>query len=157
MDGADRRFRIWMTVILIVLGLSKHFNLPAAVTEVGRIVANGIGGYESRRWAQVFILLLVAIGLILVIRWSARHKVFLRIWEYGAPEIICVCYLCSLVILRAISLHQVGAWLAAEVFGFRLNWIVELTGIYTLMVILLMRIFAKTDRTGNVKNDDFRV
>jgi hypothetical protein len=156
MDGADRRFRIWMTVIIIVLGLSKHFNLPAAVTEVGRIFANRMGGYESRRWAQVFILLIVAIGLIFVIRWSARHKAFLSIWKRCAPEMICLCYLGSLVILRAISLHQIGSWLAAEAFGVRLNWIVELTGIYTLMVILLIRIFTRADRTGNVKNHDLR-
>jgi hypothetical protein len=57
---------------------------------------------------------------------------------------ICLCYLCGLVILRAISLHQVGALLSAEVFGVRINWIAELAGIYALIAILLRRIVAKT-------------
>jgi hypothetical protein len=144
MDGTDRRFRISMTVVVLVLGISKHFNLPAAVTEIGRIVANQMGGYQLRRGLQVFMLLLVTIGLILLLRWSARHRVFPGVWERYAPEMICLFYLGGLVILRTVSLHQVGALLFAEVFGVRINWIAELTGIYALVVILLMRILAKT-------------
>jgi hypothetical protein len=152
MDGTERRFRIAMTVVLIVLGLSKHFNLPAAVTEVGRIVANWIGGYELRRWLQVFMLLLVAIGVILLIRWFARHRSFDALWRRCAPEIICLFSLCGLFMLRAISLHQAGALLAAEVFGVPLNWIVELTAIHSLAVILLWRMVARGDRANSLRN-----
>jgi hypothetical protein len=146
MDGTDRRFRISMTLVVLVLGISKHFNLPAALTEIGRIVATQMGGYDLRRGIQIFMLLLVAIGLILLIRWSASHQGLLGIWERYRPETICLVYLCGLVILRAISLHQIGALLFAEVFGIRINWIAELAGIYALGVILLMRILAKTSK-----------
>ena len=65
-------------------------------------------------------------------------------WVRYAPEMICLVYLCGLVILRAISLHQVGALLSAEVVGVRINWIAELTGVYALIVILLLRMLTKT-------------
>jgi hypothetical protein len=151
MDGMERRIRMAMTGLLIVHGLSKHFNLPAAVTEIGRIVAHWIGGYDLRRWLQVLMLLLVAIGLVLLIRWSVRRKSFLGAWRRCAPEMICLCCLCGLVILRAISLHQAGALLATEVFGVRLSWIVELSGIYSLVVILLRRMLGRTDGTDSVR------
>jgi hypothetical protein len=144
MDGTDRRFRIFTTVVVLVLGLSKQFNLPAAVTEIGRIVANWMGGYELRRGLQVFMLLVVAVSLILLIRWAASHKAFPRVWQRFAPEMVCLCYLCGLVILRAISFHYIGRLLFAEVFGVRINWIAELIGIYALFVMLLIRVLAET-------------
>lgn len=131
---------------VVFLGLSKHFNLPGAVTEMGRMVANRIGGYDSRRWAQALLLGLVAIGVSLLIRWSVRQTFFSRVWRRRAPELICLSYLFGLFFLRAVSLHQVGALLAVEVSGVRLNWIVELAGIYMLMGILLIRLFARPAR-----------
>lgn len=144
MDGTDRRFRSFTTVVVLLLGISKQFNLPAAVTEIGRIVANWMGGYELRRGSQVFMLLLVAVGLILLIRWAASHKTFPGVWQRFAPEMVCLCYLCGLVILRAISFHPIGRLLSAEVFGVRINWIAELIGIYALFVVLLIRVLAET-------------
>jgi hypothetical protein len=79
----------------------------------------------------------------LVRRWVTREE-FRVVWKRGAPEMLCIAYLCALTILRAISLHQVGALLSAEVCGVRINWIVELAGVYALMVILLVRILARS-------------
>jgi hypothetical protein len=143
-EGTDRRFRMLITLVVLVLGLSKQFNLPGAVTEMGRMLAYQSGRYEGRRWPQVFMMSLVAIGFVLFIRWWAKQKTFIEIRERASPELICLLCLCSLVILRAISLHHVGALLSAEVFGVRLGWMVELAGIYALVVILLVRIRAKT-------------
>ena len=143
-DWPVRRFRIFITVVVLVLGISKHVNLPGAITEIGRLIAYQMGGYEARRSIQGVMVFVVALGLLLIIRRSASREAFLAVRERGAPEIICLSYLCGLAILRAISLHQVGALLSAEVFGVRVNWIVELAGIYALVAILLMRILAQT-------------
>lgn len=151
MDATDARWRIMMTGVVIALGLSKQFNLPGAVTEVGRMVVNAIGGYEWRRWAQGFMLLLGGIVLLFVVRWSTRHNAFVRIWRCCAPEMICLSYLSGLLILRAISFHHVGTLLAADVLGVRVNWIAELTGVYSLIIILLVRILARTDRAEPIR------
>ena len=139
-----------MTVTVFLLGLGKHFNLPAAITEIGRIVANQIGGYELRRGLQVCMLCFVAIGVFLVIRWSTSHRLFNGLWKRRAPEIICLFFLCGLVILRAISLHEVGALLATEVFGVRLNRVAELTAVHSLIVILLIRMIPRGGRADSV-------
>jgi hypothetical protein len=143
MNGAVRRFRIVIPVVVLILGISKHINLPGAVTEIGRLLAFQLGGYEARRSVQVLLVFVVVIGLLLLIRRWLSQKALRVVWERGAPEIICLFYLGGLVVLRAISLHHIGALLSAEVFGVRLNWIVELAGIYALFVILLVRIFSK--------------
>lgn len=141
-DVTDERFRISLTALVAFLGITKHFNLPGAVTELGRIVVNQIGGYEFRREAQAVGLGIIAIGMILVVRWATRHPGFREIWQRRAPEIVCLLYLCGLVVLRAVSLHHVGAFFAAEWFGVRVNWVVELCGIYSLMAIVIIRILA---------------
>jgi len=92
------------------------------------------------------VLLLITISVILGVRWATRHPWFSEIWKRRAPEMICLAYLCGLVVLRAVSLHQVGALLGAEVFGVRVNWIVELSGIYALMVIVVIRILAPPEQ-----------
>lgn len=150
MDTNVRRFRFLITAVVLILGISKHINLPGAVTEIGRLVAHQMGGYDERRWVQVFMVLVVATGLLLLIRRWVTQEALLVVWARGAPEMLCLLWLCSLAMLRAISLHQVGALLSAEVFGVRINWIVELFGIYALVVILLVRIFAKRSN-GSIK------
>lgn len=145
-DATVRRFRLLITAVVLFLGISKHLNLPGAVTEIGRLAAHQMGGYDERRSVQVVMVLFVAIGLLLLFRRWVTRKAFLVAWERGAPEMMCLFWLCSLAMLRAISLHQVGALLSAEVFDVRINWIVELGGVYALVVILLVRIFAKTSQ-----------
>lgn len=142
----DRRFQMGMTTVVIFLGLSKHFNLPGAVTEIGRFLAKAIGGYESRRWPQAVLLLLIGFVLAWLVRWSVHHPRFRVVWQHRAPEIIGLGYLCGLFVLRAVSLHQMGALLAIEVFGLRLNWLVELSGIYALIAIVLFRLRMRTER-----------
>jgi len=143
---ADERFRISLTALVAFLGIAKHFNLPGAVTELGRMVVNQIGGYEFRREAQVVGLGIITIGVVLVVRWATQHPEFRNTWQRRAPEIVCLIYLCGLVVLRAVSLHQVGALFAAEVFGVRVNWLVELGGIYLLTAIVVIRIIAPLDQ-----------
>ena len=135
--------RLALTAVILFLGLAKHFNLPGAVTEMGRLFVNQIGGYEWRRWAQAIALLAGAVALAFAIRWAARGPSLATIWRRCAPELICLCLLCTLFILRAVSLHHAGAVLVAEVGGIRLNWIVELTGIYALVFVLIGRLLGR--------------
>src|SRR5688572_21329675 len=58
-NGRLRRFRIITTIVILVLGISKQFNLPGAVTEIGRLVADQNAQYYVRRWAQVLMVLFV--------------------------------------------------------------------------------------------------
>ena len=83
----------------------------------------------------------LVLGLVFVIRRWATQRAFLVVRHRAAPEMICLAALGALALLRAISLHQVGALLSVEVFGVRISWIVELACLHALMLILLVRIF----------------
>lgn len=147
MEQAERRLRIFLTLAVFALGLAKQFNLPGAVTELGRLVVDQFGGYEGRRGLQTALMVLVGLGFLWVVRWGLRRNAV--VWNRGAPEAICLLWLGGLALLRVISLHQAGAALATEVFGLRLNWIVELAGIYALVIVLGLRI-----RTPARRNPD---
>ena len=112
------------------------------------MIANQAGGYDMRRWLQVFMLLLLAVGLLLLVRWSVRHKAWGGIWACCAPELIGLVYLCGLFVLRAVSLHGAGALLSAEVIGLRVNWIAELAGIHALNLVFIIRMLARTSPRG---------
>ena len=146
------RFRILLTGVIVVLGMCKQFNLPGAVTEIGRIVANHLGRYEWRRWAQVLVLLIGGFVFIRVVASFARHPAFFRSWRRYAPEMICLGWLGGLVILRAISFHYIGAVLAVAVHGVSVNRLVELGGIYALISILLVRLLSRTSRRCRSQN-----
>jgi hypothetical protein len=141
-DPAVRRFRRVIPVVLVVLGISKQLNLPGAVTEIARLVLQQLGAYEVRRALQVGMLVVGAVGLVFVIRRWATQRAFLVVRQRATPELICLAALGALALLRAISLHQVGALLSVEVFGVRISWIVELACLHALMLILLVRIFS---------------
>lgn len=140
LDRAEARFRLILAGMILLLGVTKEFNVPGALTELGRMAVSAVGGYEFRRGPQAVVVGLTLLGIVLTIRWARRRPWFHDVWQRHAPEIICVAYLCSLVALRVISLHQVGAWLAVEIAGVRVNAIVELSGIYALVIIIVRRI-----------------
>lgn len=124
-----------MFLALIVLGLIKQFNLLSAVTEMWRIIARSGGLMEQRRIVQAgAMILFVSIGVIfsgfLYRRLSQSFSVQEKLAAIGLT------YLILFVGLRAISLHQCGTVLSYEIWGVRINWIVELFGIYWICLMI---------------------
>lgn len=149
LDGAERRFAVVMTCLLLGLGLIKNLDLFSLVSGIGRLIAEKRGWIESRRAFQAGLMLLVVVGFVVLFTRAVKQEAFARIRRERAPELACLVYLCLFVLLRGISLHQLGALLSFEVFGVRLNWIAELGGLGTLALILLARLFGKGARIEN--------
>jgi len=128
--AADRRRRrLWLGVALLMsfLCVNKQLDLQTLFTKIGRDVALRGGWYDSRRIVQfLFVLAVAAAGvgtLVLVVR-----KTRLIIKEQKLL-LVGVCFLLSFIIIRALSFHHVGEFLGRGIFGFRMNWLLELTGI----------------------------
>lgn len=113
---------------LVVLGVCKQFNLPSALTEIGRIVLRSAGLMPSRRVIQAILIVLLGVVLLLAGAYLVRRCA--QGLRRHLPLLLCSVYLCLFVVLRAISLHQYEAILGYTVAGARLNWIGELAGIY---------------------------
>jgi hypothetical protein len=133
----DRAF--WFTVFFIMafLGVCKHFNLPSALTEVGRILARSEGWMQQRRVVQIGIMAGAGIGGIFIVVLLLRripHEIKKRHWM----TLLCLFYIVAFVAFRTISLHAWGTVLSYRIFGLRVNWIGELAGIFGICVSVVV-------------------
>lgn len=123
---------VWWVIACFLgfLGVNKQLDLQTALTELAKLAAHAGGWYESRRVVQLaFIVLLIAVaGLVLLVlaRFGRPTLGRLRVALVG------VVLLALFVCVRAVSFHHVDILFGTDVHGFRLNWILELSGIGVL-------------------------
>lgn len=123
---------VWwaITCMLGFLGVNKQLDLQTALTELAKLIAHAGGWYDNRRVVQLaFILLLVLVAgaaLAALVRFGRPALGRLRVALVG------VVLLGLFVCVRAVSFHHVDILFGTDVHGFRLNWILELSGIGVL-------------------------
>lgn len=123
----------WLLVFgLLALGINKQLDLQSAFTEVGRIFATQYGWYESRHKVQVvFIYAVIAVALssLSALAFLSRKAPFPTILALIGS----VC-LVSFVVIRASSFHHFDHYIDSVMFGLRMNWILEMGGIFIIIV-----------------------
>lgn len=127
----DRIFWVVIVMGMVVLGLIKQFNLLSALTEAGRMVARSGGWVEERRLIQVCVLM-VTFGIFVFI---AKRVCFasLSVATRHSVTALGFVYLLFFVACRGISWHYFDVFLSCEIFGVRINWLAELSGIYWVL------------------------
>jgi hypothetical protein len=141
-DVRELRAWTWITAAFLALGITKLLGLETALTETSRLVARSQGWYSQRQLVQIAFIVVVAvicvIALIIIARWArkASAATFLAL----TSSIFCVGY----VLVRAASFHHVDGIIYTQVFGLRLNWIMEIGGIG----IVLLATFARKSQLG---------
>ncbi len=124
-----RRRRLWLgvAVFMLLLCINKQFDLQSLVTDVGRVLADRGGWYDSRRIVQRwFVLGVAAVGVMtfVILVWKIRSVLRESVWLLlGLTSLI------TFIVIRAASFHHVDVLLRQEILGLRLNWILELGGI----------------------------
>ena len=127
-----RWFWFIATFILLLLAVNKQLDIQTLFAEVGRFLANHYGFYEKRRVVQtVFVLLVVCTSLTFLIFLSillkgAHHTV--KLAHFGLIVIV------AFIIIRASSFHQVDAYLGLEFLNVRVNWLIEIAGIFIVAI-----------------------
>jgi len=126
-------------VILVVafglvtfLGINKQLDLQSWFTDVGRDISKDQGWYEGRRPVQIaFVLLLAVISISMLV----GAFVFLR-KSIGSHllMIIGLTLLCGFVVARATSFHWMDSLIGSETAGIEVNWILELGGIFLVVI-----------------------
>lgn len=122
--------RIWLAVALgmAALCVNKQLDLQSLFTDIGRLASYHEGWYERRREFQKWFV----VGAI------AGAGVFsgLFIWRFHA---FCVrhklltagvLFLVTFIVVRAISFHHVDSFLKVNLLGVKMNWALELGGIF---------------------------
>jgi hypothetical protein len=139
--GESRRESRWFwvgsAIVLTLLGINKQLDLQSLLTQVGRDMARAEGWYEQRRTIQAAFICLVGfvgiVGLILAQRLSRSRD---------RAQTIALCgmvFLFVFIVVRAASFHHVDVALNhLRAFG-KLNWLLELGGIATVLLGALVR------------------
>ncbi len=127
-----QREKIWLLVSLgmAVLCVNKQLDLQSLFTAIGRVVAWHGGWFEERRSYQIWIVL----GVILVCgicgAWSLwRYHSF---WRKHLLLATGGLFLGTFIVVRAVSFHHVDVFLNSAMAGIRMNWLLELGGIFLI-------------------------
>ena len=132
---------VWLAsaMVLLLLALDRKLDFLAWVIARGRQIARSDGWYWShRRIIQAtvtFTMLLLGMGLMLACGWSMRDMALRQRIACWASV-----YLFCLIILRAISLHEVDRLLYRKrkfLLGLPLNLVIEPLGIAVLAMAAL--------------------
>jgi hypothetical protein len=132
--GADRRFiRFWSVIglMMILLGINKQLDLQSLFTEVGRQVARMQGWMDQRRVVQFwFIMALGTAAMGGFLSFAVSRRDLFRRFKLA---FIGLFFLLSFIVIRAASFHHFDQMLGFRLFGVRMNWALELTGIYLII------------------------
>lgn len=123
----ERRLWIGVAVFMALLCVNKQLDLQTLLTKIGRELAVRGGWYEHRRPVQFLFVLAIAAVAVAAFVWVVRKT--RSILKERRLLLVGVCFMLSFIIIRASSFHHVAVILGAEIWGIRLNWLLELGGI----------------------------
>jgi hypothetical protein len=123
-------------VLMIALGINKQLDLQSLFTEIGRQVARHQGWMEDRRVVQFWFIVslgTIAVGSFLWVVFFLRDS-----FKQFRLAFTGIFLLLLFVMIRAVSFHHVDAFLGLRFLDMKMNWIIELGGIYTILVAGVM-------------------
>jgi hypothetical protein len=137
----DRRsFLFWciISLLMIMLGINKQLDLQSLFTEVGRQIARAQGWMDHRRIVQVWFIMAFGSAAIAAFLLFVRIKpdLFKRFPLAFAGLFFLLCF----IVIRAVGFHHFDEILGFRLFGPKMNWLLELTGIYSISIAGLLEI-----------------
>lgn len=142
--GLQRFFWISVALLFLFLSVNKQLDLQSFITAIGRCYSQVNGWYDERReFQRQFIWGLIgvtSIGFLFMI-WKLR-----RIVRTNWVAILGVFLVVLFILVRAVGFHHFDAVIRYEVNDIRMNWVMELGGIF--FVILGALLLPRRDRKG---------
>jgi hypothetical protein len=138
-----------LMVLFGALGINKQLDLQTAFTELARVIARSVGGYNLRGELQKLFIVGVAVGCIAVsiVLWRrvADSPPATKLALLGTVAVF------GYVLIRAASFHHIDRLIGQHFFGLPWNWILEIGGIVTVGVAGIWRFQTKPRRTPPVR------
>lgn len=133
--GKNFERRVWfvLALIFVFFGFQKAINFFSFLTALLSALAYRYDLYNQRRLLQAFVLGAV---LLLAVLWiwralSSANAFPIRLAMAGTL------YLFVFVTVRAASFHPFDVFINVRVLGLRVNWILELGGIFVAAIAIL--------------------
>lgn len=126
----QRLFWLGIGLLSLILGFNKQLDLQSLLTDIGKYYAHQQGWYERRSLIQegfIGIILILSVGFI---AWGMRF--FKDILIHNWLAFTGIVFLIVFILIRASSFHHMDQLIGFRFMGLKLNWILELTGIYSI-------------------------
>ena len=124
---------LWSTVclLMVILGINKQLDLQSLFTEVGRQVARAQGWMDQRGIVQFWFI--VAFGTTAMGGFLSFAIIKRDLFRRFMLAFAGLFFLLGFIVIRAASFHHFDVMLGFRLFGARMNWVLELTGIYLII------------------------
>jgi hypothetical protein len=138
--GDRRSFFFWgmISIFMIVLGINKQLELQSLLTEVGRQIAKAQGWMDQRRIVQFWFI--VAFGTTTMTAFLLIAIIMRNLFRQHILVFTGLFVLLTFVITRAASFQHFDEMLGMRFFGAKMNWLLELTGIFSIVIAGLKEI-----------------
>lgn len=112
---------------LIILGLNKQLDLQSWLTVFGKKIAIAQGWYVQRRFVQLAFI--TGIICLLVSCFISLRRLIQQDWKIFRLTFIGFLFLSGFILIRATSFHHIDQLIGINFAGFRLNWLLEISGL----------------------------
>lgn len=129
-----RQVFLWrfLAVVLVLLCVNKQLDLQSLFTDVARYYFKQYGLYESRWFFQK--LLIASMLVVSVLIFILSTFVFWNILRPNILAIVGAIFLLAFIVVRASSFHHMDRLISATFIGFKMNWLLELTGLALIII-----------------------
>jgi hypothetical protein len=136
----QKQKRLWamLAILLFFLGINKQLDLQSLFTDIGRAISVSQGWYGERRTYQFwFVLALTFAGFVslFLVGWFIRRSL-----KQNGLVLFGLTFLLTFILVRAASFHHFDEVLHWRPMGIRMNWILELTGIFCIGIAAISKI-----------------
>ena len=129
-EGGPKVRTVWIgvSILLAFLCLNKQLDLQSLLTDIGRVISRSQGWYDERReFQRWFVLGILAVSGILAVWFICRFRFF---WVSHGLLVTGLFFLLTFIVVRAVSFHHIDQFLKIRPAGIKMNWLLELTGIF---------------------------
>ncbi|MEJ2141390.1 MAG: hypothetical protein P8Y24_03380 [Gammaproteobacteria bacterium] len=131
-DKALSFFWFSLSVLLILLGINKQFDLQSLLTQVGKDLAIAQGWYEKRRTVQFLFIIFIAASGVGVLALLVRK--YWAMLDYIKITLIGCVILFIFILIRAMSFHHVDIFIHTKLAGIKMNWLFEIGGLSVIWI-----------------------
>lgn len=127
----------WLvTLLMTLLCLNKQLDLQSLLTDIGRVISRKQGWYADRREFQKgFVLGVLGASFLTTAFLIFRFRDF---WKRHPLLVTGLVFLLTFICLRAVSFHHFDVLLKSRVAGVKMNWFLELSGIFLIWLAALL-------------------
>lgn len=128
--GGSRGTWLLVATLMALLCINKQLDLQSLLTDIGRVISKNQGWYGARREFQKWFVLGV-LGASFLTTGCLLVR-FRRFWKKHLLLSIGLAFLLTFIVVRAVSFHHFDVFLKSDVAGVRMNWFLELGGIFLI-------------------------